>query len=74
MSKTDQEMIDKWLETNTPKRYEEPELTYTPYTGRLIATNILTSEEFYGDKRKYRFLNKAVIGESLDESKRNYGA
>lgn len=74
--KTDDEMIAEWLKDHTPQKFEEAEPIYTPYSGKLITTNRITKPEFcpLTKKRIYKFLSKTPLGESLDESKRYYGA
>lgn len=73
--KTDDELIAEWLKTNTAKKYTEAEPVYTAYSGKLLPTNPITQPEICNKskKRLYRFLGKTPLGESLDESTRNYG-
>ena len=68
------ELINKWLETNTPKRFDEAPTIYVKYEGPLTKVNVLTPIKY--DKyqnRVYQNLNKLDISGSLDETTKFYG-
>ena len=68
------ELINEWLETNTPKRFDPPPTIYSAYEGPLIKINVLTPIQY--DKyqnRIYQNLNKLDISGSLDETTKFYG-
>ena len=68
------ELINKWLETNTPKRFDEAPTIYVKYEGPLTKINVLTPIKYDKyQKRVYQNLNKLDISGSLDETTKFYG-
>lgn len=68
------ELINEWLETNTPKKFDEAPTIYVKYEGPLTKVNVLTPIKYDEyQKRVYQNLNKSDISGSLDETTRFYG-
>ena len=68
------ELINEWLETNTPKRFDQAPTIYVKYEGPLTKINVLTPIKYDKyQKRVYQNLNKLDILGSLDETTKFYG-
>lgn len=67
------ELINEWLETNTPKRFDEAPTIYVKYEGPLTKINVLTPIKYDKyQKRVYQNLNKLYLSGLLDETTKFY--
>lgn len=68
------ELIEEWLKSNTPKKFDEAPTIYVKYEGPLTKVNVLTPIKYDRyQKRIYKNLNKLDLSGSLDETTRFYG-
>ena len=68
------ELIEEWLKSNTPKKFDEAPTIYVKYEGPLTKVNVLTPIKYdRHQKRIYQNLNKLDLSGSLDETTRFYG-
>lgn len=69
------ELIEEWLKSNTPKRFDEAPTIYTKYEGPLTKINVLTPIKYDNHKKRiYKNLNNLDLSGSLDETTRFYGS
>ena len=68
------ELIEEWLKSNTPKKFDEAPTIYVKHKGPLTKINVLTPIKYDKHKKRiYKNLNKLDISGSLDETTRFYG-